>query len=150
MFAEVEDVDKLLEMIRSTTLTDYIKLDGQTQELQLINPAGFFLKYLMPAAESLTVKQGEALNLEKGYYHGVIFNIPGAEVKINGEWIAFSQANESLIKAQNPMTLQWSLNGGQLRKLGYKQGDTVKGHILVVDDQWQGLTISKDFTVKVE
>ncbi len=27
MFAEVESVDKLLEMIRSTCLTDYIKLD---------------------------------------------------------------------------------------------------------------------------
>jgi hypothetical protein len=37
-----------------------------------------------------------------------------------------------------------------LRKHGYKQGDTVSGTILVVDDQWHGLTISKDFTVKVE
>ena len=39
MFAEVKDVDELLEMIRSTCLTDYIRLDGQTQELQLMNPA---------------------------------------------------------------------------------------------------------------
>ena len=53
MFAEVKDVDELLEMMRSTALTDYIRfdlngdgdtddvVDGQpeTQPLQLINPA---------------------------------------------------------------------------------------------------------------
>ena len=39
MKADVADVDKLLEMIRSSALTDYIRLDGQTQELQLMNPA---------------------------------------------------------------------------------------------------------------
>lgn len=27
MFAEVKDVDKLLEMIKSTALTDYIRFD---------------------------------------------------------------------------------------------------------------------------
>ena len=30
MFAEVKDVDKLLEMIRSTALTDYIRFDTMT------------------------------------------------------------------------------------------------------------------------
>jgi len=104
----------------------------------------------MPTAASLSVKQGEVTSLEKGYYKGIVFDIPGAEVNINGQWIAFTQANESLIKSQNPMTLQWRLNGDLLRKLGYKQGDTITGHILVVDDQWHGLTISKEFTVKVE
>ena len=53
MHAEVEDADELLEMAKSTTLTDYIRFDlngdgdtndtyqGQpeTQPLQLINPA---------------------------------------------------------------------------------------------------------------
>ncbi|MBR6964421.1 MAG: hypothetical protein IKH86_12465 [Prevotella sp.] len=53
MKADVADVDELLEMIRSTALTDYIRLDlngdgdtddiheGQpeTQPLQLMNPA---------------------------------------------------------------------------------------------------------------
>ena len=53
MHADVEDVDELLEMIRSTALTDYIRfdlngdgdtndnIDGQpeSQPLQLINPA---------------------------------------------------------------------------------------------------------------
>ena len=53
MKADVSDVDELLEMIRSTALTDYIRFDlngdgdtddtyqGQpeTQPLQLMNPA---------------------------------------------------------------------------------------------------------------
>ena len=29
-------------------------------------------------------------------------------------------------------------------------GDTVKGTILAVDDQWNGLTITKDFSVSLE
>ena len=59
MKADVADVDELLEMIRSTALTDYIRFDlngdgdtndnynGQpeTQPLQLMNPAGFFEKF---------------------------------------------------------------------------------------------------------
>ena len=164
MFAEVKDVDELLEMIRSTGLTDYIRfdlngdgdtddiVDGQpeSQPLILMNPAGFFQKYLMPTTASLSVKQGEATTLKKGYYHGVIFDIPGAEVKINGEWIAFTDNNKDLILAQNPMTLEWRINADLLRKLGYKQGDTVKGQILAVDDQWHGLTITNDFNVKIE
>lgn len=149
MFAEVEDVDKLLEMIRSTTLTDNIKLDGQTQELQLMNPAGFFLKYLMPTVLPASIKTDETIALEKGYYHGVVFNIPGAEVNINGQWIAFDNTNKNLILAQNPMTLQWRLNGDLLNKYGYKPGDTVNGQILVVDDQWNGLTINKEISVSM-
>ena len=149
MFAEVEDVDKLLEMIRSTTLTDNIKLDGQTQELQLMNPAGFFLKYLMPTVLPASIKTDETIALEKGYYHGVVFNIPGAEVNINGQWIAFDNTNKDLILAQNPMTLQWRLNGDLLNKYGYKPGDTVNGQILVVDDQWNGLTINKEISVSM-
>lgn len=104
----------------------------------------------MPTEELLTVKQGETLNLGTGYYHGVVFDIPGAEVKINGQWTAFTDKNKDAIKAQNPMNLQWRVNTDQLRKMGYKPGDAVKGRILVVDDQWNGLTISKDITVKVE
>ncbi len=164
MFAEVKDVDQLLDMIRSTALTDHIRFDlngdgdtndtyngqSETQALQLINPAGFVVKYLMPEAESLNVKQGEKVDLEKGYYHGVVYDIPGAEVYIDGEWIAFSDKNKDAIKAQNPMSLKWRLSGDLLRKMGYKQGGTVKGRILVVDDQWNGLTISKEITVKVE
>ena len=152
-------------MVRnSTDLRDYIRfdlngdgdtddiVDGQqeSQPLILMNPGGFFQKYLMPTTESLSVKQRETKRLEKGYYHGIIYQIPGAEVNINGEWIAFTQADESLIKAQNPMTLQWRLSGDQLRKYGYKPGDTVNGQILVVDDQWNGLNMTKDFSIGLE
>lgn len=163
MFAEVEDIDKLLEMIRSTGLTDYIRfdlngdgdtddvVDGQTesQPLILMNPAGFFLKYLMPTVLPASIKTDETIALEKGYYHGVVYQIPGAEVNINGQWIAFDNTNKDLIFAQNPMTLQWRLNGELLNKYGYKPGDIVNGQILVVDDQWHGLTINKDFSFSI-
>ena len=145
-------------MIRSTALTDYIRFDlngdgdtndtydGQpeTQELQLINPAGLFKKYLMPNSLPAQVSANGTAELNKGYYHGVVFNIPGAEVNINGQWTPFTQDNLSLIRAQNPMTLEWRLNGNLLRKLGYKVGDTVKGAVIVVDDQWHGLNIVND------
>ena len=164
MFAEVKDVDQLLEMIRSTCLTDYIRYDlngdgdtndtydGQpeTQPLQLINPAWFFQKYLMPTADLLSVKEDETVDLEKAYYLGIVFDIPGAEVKVDGQWLAYNDKNKDVIMDQNPMTLEWRLNANLLRKFGYKQGDTIAGQILVVDDQWNGLTITKDITVKVE
>ena len=165
MFAEVKDVDKLLEMIRnSTDLRDYIRfdlngdgdtnddIDGQpeSQPLILMNPAGFFQKYLMPLNLPANIKTDETVALEKGYYHGVVFDIPGAEVLINGEWTAFSDNNKDLILAQNPMTLQWRINGDLLSRYGYKQGDTLTGQVLVVDDQWNGLNITKDFSVSIE
>ena len=164
MYAEVKDVDELLDMIRnSTDLRDRIRFDlngdgdtddivddqPETQPLILMNPAGFFLKYLMPTDLPASIKNGETVGLSKGYYHGLAFDIPGAEVKINGEWISFSDENKDLIFAQNPMTLQWRLNGELLNKYGYKQGDTVNGQILVVDDQWHGLTINKDFSFSI-
>ena len=34
--------------------------------------------------------------------------------------------------------------------MGYKQGNTVAGGIFVVDDQWNGLNITKEFAVTVE
>lgn len=164
MFAEVKDVDKLLEMIRSTALTDYIRfdlnwdgdtdddIDGQpeSQPLILMNPAGFFLKYLMPVTLPASIKTDETIALEKGYYHGIIFDIPGTEVLIDGEWTAFSDNNKDLILAQNPMNLEWRLNGELLSRYGYKQGDTLTGQVLVVDDQWNGLNITKDFSVSIE
>ena len=149
MFAEVKDVDELLEMIRSTCLTDYIRLDWQTQALQLMNPAGFFQKYLMPTSLPTNIQANETTPLEKGYYHGVVYQIPGAEVNINGQWIAFSNDNKDLILAQNPMTLEWRLNGTLLNSYGYKPGDTVNGQMIAVDDQWNGLNITKDFSVKI-
>ena len=166
MFAEVKDVDELLDMVRSTCLTDYIRfdlngngntndiVDGQpeTQPLQLINPAGYIQKYLMPMALTASIKIGEAIALEKGYYKGVLFNIPGAEVKINGQWIAYNDKNKEQILSWNPMALEWRLNADSdlLRKLGYSSGDTLTGQILVTDDQWNGLNLTKEINIKIE
>ena len=162
--ADTPDTDQLLEMIRSTALTDYIKLDlnedgdtndnyqGQTenQPLLLINPAWFFQKYLMPTNLPTSIKTDENITLEKGFYHGVIFQIPGAEVNINGQWIPFTDENKSLILTQNPMNLKWRLNGNLLNNYNYKPWDTINGQIVVVDDKWNGLNITKDFSINIE
>lgn len=163
LFAEVKDVDELLEMIRSTAHTDYIRLDlngdgdtddtydGQpeTQPLILMNPGWLFQKYLMPTALPASINTNETITLEKGYYHGVIYQIPGAEVNINGQWMAFTDEHKDLILAQNPMTLTWRLNGDLLRKLGYKLGDTVNGKVIAVDDRWNGLNLTQDMSISV-
>ena len=165
MFAEVEDIDQLLEMIKnSTDLRDYIRFDlngdgdtddthnGQleSQPLILMNPAGFFQKYLMPMTLPTNLKTDETITLEKGYYRGIIYQIPGAEVNINGEWIAFTDDNKDLILSQNPMTLEWRLNGELLNSYNYKPGETINGQIFVVDDQWNGLNITKDFSFRID
>lgn len=147
MFAEVKDVDELLEMIRSTCLTDYIHLNWETQELQLINPAWFFQKYLMPTKLPTSAKSNATVSLSKGYYKGVIFDIPGAEVKVNGKWITYTDANKAQIKAQNPMNLEWRLNGELCKKMGYGAGKTLKGKVIVVDDNWNGLNMTKEFSI---
>ena len=162
--ADTPDTDQLLEMIKSTALTDHIKFDlngdGDTndnyqgqpenQPLLLINPAWFFQKYLMPTNLPTSIKTDENITLEKGYYHGVIYQIPGAEVNINGQWIPFTGDNRELIFSQNPMNLDWRLNGKTLNNYNYKPGDTISGQIIAVDDQWNGLNITKDFSVNVE
>ena len=166
LFAEVKDVDELLEMVRSTALTDYIRfdlngdgdtddvIDGQpeTQPLQLMNPAGFILKYLMPTDIPNSIKLGETINLGKGYYHGIIFDIPGAEVKVNGQWTAFTEKNKATILAQNPFALEWRLNADAtyLRKLGYKSGDTLKGKVIVIDDQYNALNITQEIAIQIK
>ena len=147
MFAEAKDADELLEMIRSTCLTDYIHLDWETQELQLINPAWFFQKYLMPNNLPKSVKAAGTASLSKGYYKGVIFDIPGAEVKIEGKWIAYNDQNKKIIKAQNPMNLEWRINGDLCKKMGYDSSQPITGSIIVVDDQWNGLNMTKDFSI---
>ena len=149
MFAEAKDVFELLDMVRSTCLTDYIRLDGQTQPLQLINPAGLYKKYLTPQNLPATISSGETVNLDKGYYKGVLFSIPGAEVKVNGEWIAYDSKNKEVILSQNPMNLEWRLNGDLLKKYGYTPGQTVEGQIITVDDKWGGLRLEIPMTIQM-
>ena len=163
MHAGVKDVDELLDMIRSTALTDYIRFDlngdgdtddvvddqPESQPLQLINPAGFIKKYLMPENLPTEVKSNETVALEKGYYKGIIFNIPGAEVLIDGEWIACTQQNAEKIKAQNPFNLEWRINGDLCKQLGY-ENKTVEGTIILVDDQYNGLNITVPISIAVK
>ena len=148
MFAEVENMDQLLEMIRSTSLKDYIRFNGETQELQLMNPAWFFKKYLMPTNLPTSIQSSKTISLNKWYYKWVIFDIPWAEVKINWQWIAYNESNKSLIKTQNPMTLEWRLNGDLCKKMWYKW-KTVNWKIIVVDDQWNGLNIDNGYSVNI-
>ena len=165
-------MDELLEKIRATALTDYIRMDlngdgdtddvvkfdtddgsyieqPESQPLQLINPAGYFREYCLPKDLPEEIKTSEMPQLEKGYYKGVVFAIPGAEVLIEGEWIPYDETNADRIKSQNPFTLEWRLNGELLWQLGYAD-KTIEGSVISVDDQWKGLNhLSKTFSVKV-
>lgn len=149
MFAEVQDVNQLLNMIRSTSLTDYIRFNWETQELQLINPAWFFKKYCMPTNLPTQINSWETITLNKWYYKWVIFDIPWAEVMINWQWVAYNESNKSLIKSQNPMNLQWRLNWNLCSKMWYKW-KTINWKIITVDDDWNGLDINDNINVKVQ
>jgi len=146
--ADVADADELLQMVEGSLADpDYISLNGEKQALQKYSPANFIKKYLMPENLPTEVKSNETVALEKGYYKGIIFNIPGAEVLIDGEWTACTEQNASKIKAQNPFTLEWRLNGDLCQQYGKKTGDVIEGTIILVDDQWNGLSITLPFSV---
>jgi len=161
--ADVPDADEFLEMVRSTCLTDYIRFDlngdgdtndnhnGQpeTQPLQLMNPAWFFQKYLMPTDLPSSIQTWNTATLNKWFYRWVIFDIPWAEVKINWKWIAYNDTNKSLIKNQNPMTLEWRLNWDLCRKMWHKW-KKLEWRVIVVDDKWNGLNIDKEFSINVQ
>lgn len=147
LHADLESVDPLLDMARSTSLENSISLEGKTQKLQRLNPAGYFEKYCMTTDFPSSIALDETVSLNKGWYKGLLFAIPGAEVLINGEWIPFTNENASRIKSANPMNLEWRLNGSLLRKYGYTPGQTLQGKIITVDDQWNGLRLEKDITI---
>ena len=149
MFAKVEDGDQLLDMIKSTCLTDYIRFNWETQELQLINPAWFFKKYLMPNNLPNNLASDKTTSLNKWFYKWAIFDIPWAEVKINWQWVAYNDTNKSQIKNQNPMNLEWRLNGNLCRKLWYKWKN-LQWKIIVVDDKRNGLNIDKEFSINIQ
>ena len=103
----------------------------------------------MPLSLPVTVGEGPYVQLEKGFYKGVIFDIPGAEVNIDGEWVSAIAANQNRIKSQDPFTLQWRLNVPKLISMGYGNNSTITGHVIVVDDQFAGLNLEKEFKVKI-
>ena len=162
MHADVKDVDELLDMIRSTALTDHIrfdlngdwdtedKIDGQpeSQPLQLINPAWVFEKYCMIMDIPSSIKPWEIVTLNKWRYKWLVLNIAWTEVKINWQWVEYNKANESLIKSQNPMNLEQRINWDLVAK--YSKNWSVKWKLIAVDDQWNGLNMEKDITINVK
>lgn len=147
MKADIKSVDELLAMLRSTALTDTLHYNDEIQTQQRINPGAYIKKYLMPLFLPVTVGDGPYVPLEKGFYKGVIFDIPGAEVKIDGLWITADAASSNDIKSRDPFTLEWRLNVPKLIAMGYGNGDTVTGRVIAVDDQCRGLDIEKEFSV---
>ena len=148
--ADVADADELLQMVEGSLADpDYISLNGEKQALQKYSPANFVKKYLMPTELPSELNINEAKELSKGSYKGVVFNIPGAEVLIDGEWIACTQQNAEKIKAQNPFNLEWRLNGDLCKQLGY-ENKTVEGTIILVDDQYNGLNITVPISITVK
>ena len=158
MFAEVKDVDELLEMIKnSTELKDYIRFDlngdddtndtynGQpeTQPLILMNPAGFFLKYLMPKELPTNISLNQTAELSKGYYHGLAFDIPGAETSVEVTKVGGKKIN--LKKNFKVYVVAVKKDGSNVQELA----NTITGHIIAVDDQWNGLSLSQDFNITV-
>lgn len=150
LYAEVKDVDELLEMVRSTALTDYVSLEGKRQPLILINHAGFIKKYLMAGEQPQFISFGKTAALGKGYYKGVVYDIPGAEIKVDGQWIPVSADNTDRIQASNPFIAEWRINGDLLRKMGYTLGETVEGRMLLVDDQWNGLRLEIPVNLQIK
>ena len=151
LHADVKDADELLQMIESATAApDYISLNGQRQALQKYSPANFVKKYCMTTTIPSNIGLGETIPLTKEWYKGLVFDIPGAEVLIDGQWIAYDAKNKDKILSQNPMNLKWRLNGNLLRKMGYTSSQTVQGQVVTVDDQWNGLRLELPFSVQVQ
>ena len=97
-----------------------------------------------------SLSSGDTSDLSIGWYKGLVFDIPGAEVLVDGQWMAYDAKNKDAILAQNPMTLSWRLNGDLLKKMGYTSGQTVDGQIITVDDQWNGLSLTKPISVQIQ
>lgn len=97
-----------------------------------------------------SISTGDIIDLNLGWYKGLVFDIPGAEALVDGQWMAYDAKNKDAILAQNPMTLSWRLNGDLLKKMGYTSGETVEGQIITVDDQWNGLSLTKPISVQIQ
>ena len=149
MKADTPNVPELMNMIRNTSLTDQIHLDWQTQNLHLINPAWFIKEYLMPTTPS-DINEWSIISLEKWFYKWVIFEIPWAEVNINWEWIPYNKENQSLIKSQNPFNLEWRLNWKIAKKMWYNQTNPIKWKIIISDDKFNWLNVTKDVSINIK
>lgn len=151
LYADVKDANQLLEMMESCTADpDYISWNWRRQALQKYSPANFARKYCLTTNIPSSISSGETVTLIKEWYKGIIFEFPGAEVLIDGQWISYEVKNKDLILSQNPMDLEWRLNGNLLRKYDYSTGQTIQGRILSVDDNWKGLKLEKDISIQIK
>ena len=130
----------------------------ETVPLQLISPGEVFRTYGMAINETgwkrpsiqlpTSIAPWETLPISKWWYELPIFQIPGAEVNIDGEWIPFSNQYTDLIKTKNPAHLERRINGDLLSQMWYKPWDIIQWSVQAVDDTWWWLKdISKSFTI---
>ena len=115
--------------------------------IDIIQQEEFFMEHFMPKSIPSSIKSWDVCLLEKWDYKWIIFDMPGAEVKVNWHWIAYNKSNELLIKSQNPMTLEWRINAAEAAKFWDKN---LKLKVIPVDDQWNGLNIEKEVNIKIE
>ena len=182
-FADIDDVDELLEMMRSTALTDYIRLDlngdgdtddvvrfdtddgsyinqPETQPLHLISSGEVFRTYGMAINETgwkrpsiqipTSIAPWQIVPISKWWYQLYIFQCPGVEINIDGEWIPFSDQYTDLIKTKNPAHLERRINGDLLLQMWYKPWDIIQWTVQAVDDTWWWLKgIEKPFTINM-
>ena len=149
MKADIPNVDQLMSMIRNTSLTNQIHLNWQTQDLHLINPAWFIKEYLMPTPPT-EINEWTTISLQKWEYLWIIFDIPWAEVNINWEWIPYNKDNQSIIKSQNPFNLKWRLNWKLAKKMWYNKNNPIKWKIIITDENFNWLNISKDVSINIK
>jgi len=151
MHADVWDANELLNMIRTSSgLTDHIRFNWKDQQLLLPNNAWFFKSYNLPNDLPTQISSWEIIPLNKWFYKWVIFDMPWAEVYINGQWIAYNKVNQTTIKSQNPFHLEWRLNWDLCKKMWYNDSKTILWKIIAVDDNWKGLkNMSKTISIHV-
>ena len=137
---DIPDINPLINWVRSTALKNYIRLDWNAQELQMINPAWYFNEYALLADVPSRINPGETVMLTKWlWYKWLVFAIPWAEVFINWKWwVPYCKENESLIKSQNPMDAEWRFSWDLAVEFWYEWKE-VEGEIIVVDDNWNWL-----------
>lgn len=140
------NTSQLLSMATSTSIENSISLEtanqNLTQKLQRLSVAEYIKKYNLIVNIPSKIKPWETIRLTKWRYLGIVVEMPWAEVEINWEWVAYNKENESLIKSQNPMHLQWRINWDLVAK--YSKDGLVTWKIIAVDDERKGLNMEKE------
>lgn len=114
----------------------------------LLNRSWFFEKYCMPTDLPTQINSWENIDLNTWYYWWVIFDIPWTEVYINWQWIPYNDENKSLIRSHLPKLGEWRLNWDLCKKMWYKWKN-IQWKIIVVDNNWNSLNISKQIRIEI-